>query len=207
MTQLPPLVVMGVSGCGKSTVGSLLGERLGIPFFDGDDFHPAENKAKMAGGVPLNDEDRAPSLAKIGTALASPAGEAASCIIACSALKRSYRHLLRSFAPNTVFIHLTGDAATISDRLSSREHEYMPGSLLASQLATLEPLGSDEPHIAVDIHEGPDSLVNRIMRQLVVDLPGKARTSLDRPLRCELPYPSARLRRRSPKRLPSGLWP
>jgi gluconokinase len=171
MSQLPPLVVMGVSGCGKTTVGSLLGERLGVPFFDGDDFHPTANKTKMAGGIPLNDDDRAPWLADIGTALASPAGEAASCIIACSALKRSYRDVLRNFAPSTVFIHLIGDAATISDRLSSRKHEYMPGSLLASQLATLEPLGSDEPHVAAEIHQDPASLVNRIVQQLV-DLPG-----------------------------------
>lgn len=167
MSHLPPLVVMGVSGCGKSTVGALLGERLGVPFFDGDDFHPAANKAKMAGGVPLNDDDRAPWLARIGAALASPEG-AGSCIIACSALKRSYRNLLRSFAPDTVFIHLTGDATTLSERLSSRKHEYMPGSLLASQLATLEPLGSDEAHIAVDILEHPAPLVDRIVRQLEV---------------------------------------
>lgn len=172
MNQLPPLVVMGVSGCGKSTIGSLLGERLGVPFFDGDDFHPAANKAKMAAGAPLDDDDRAPWLAKIGTALANPAGEASSCIIACSALKRSYRDLLRSFASDTVFIHLTGDAATISDRLSSREHEYMPASLLTSQLATLEPLEPNEPHIPVDIHDDPASLVDRIVRQLV-DLPGR----------------------------------
>ncbi|MFF1253214.1 gluconokinase [Pseudarthrobacter sp. NPDC058329] len=173
MTVLSPLVVMGVSGCGKSTVGSLLGQRLGVPFFDGDDFHPAANKAKMAGGVPLDDGDRAPWLAEIGAALAGPGGGAASCIIACSALKRSYRNLLRSFAPNVVFVHLAGDAATISDRLSSREHEYMPGSLLASQLATLEPLGPDEAHFAVDIHDDPASLVDRIVRQLAA-LEGRA---------------------------------
>jgi gluconokinase len=168
MSELPPLVVMGVSGCGKSTVGALLGERLGVPFFDGDDFHPATNKAKMAIGVPLDDEDRAPWLAEIGAALAGPAGGAASCVIACSALKRSYRDRLRSFAPDTLFVHLTGDATTISARLNSREHEYMPGSLLASQLATLEPLGSDEAHAAVDILEDPASLVDRIVRQLHV---------------------------------------
>jgi gluconokinase len=168
--KLPPLVVMGVSGCGKSTVGSLLGERLGVPFFDGDDFHPAANKAKMASGVPLNDEDRAPWLAEIGAALASPSGGVDSCIIACSALKRSYRDLLRSFAPNTVFIHLSGDERTISDRLGTREHEYMPGSLLSSQLATLEPLGTDEAHVAVHIHEDPALLVDRIVKELP-DLP------------------------------------
>jgi gluconokinase len=166
MSQFPPLVVMGVSGCGKSTVGALLGERLGVPFFDGDDFHPVANKAKMAGGVPLNDDDRGPWLAAIGAALAGSAGEADSCIIACSALKRSYRDLLRSFVPDVVFVHLAGGAATISDRLSNRKHEYMPGSLLASQLATLEPLGSDEFHVAVDIHAEPASLVDRIIHGL-----------------------------------------
>ena len=173
MIALPPLVVMGVSGCGKSTVGSLLGERLGVPFFDGDDFHPPANKAKMAGGVPLNDDDRAPWLAEIGAALANPAGGANSCIIACSALKRSYRDLLRSFAPDTVFIHLSGDAATISDRLSARKHEYMPGSLLASQLATLEPLESNETHILVDIHADPAAVAERIVTSLK-GLPAKA---------------------------------
>lgn len=162
----PPLVVMGVSGCGKSTVGSLLGERLGIPFFDGDDFHPPANKAKMASGVPLDDEDRAPWLAQIGAALATPAEETGSRIIACSALKLRYRDLLRSLAPDLVFIHLSGEAATISGRLSSRAHEYMPSSLLASQLATLEPLGPDEAHVVADIRDDPEALVDGIVRQL-----------------------------------------
>lgn len=153
--RLPPLVVMGVSGCGKSTVGSLLGERLGVPFFDGDDFHPPTNKAKMASGTPLDDTDRAPWLAEIGAALATPDEETGSRIIACSALKRRYRDVLRSFAPDLVFVHLSGDASTISGRLSSRAHEYMPGSLLASQLAALEPLGPEEAHISVDILGDP----------------------------------------------------
>lgn len=155
-------MVMGVSGCGKSTVGALLGKRLGTTFYDGDDFHPAANKAKMAGGIPLDDDDRMPWLAEIGAALAGSAGREGSCIVACSALKRSYRDLLRSFAPDTVFIHLSGDEATISDRLGSRDHEYMPATLLASQLATLEPLRPDEAHVAVDIHEDPATLVERI---------------------------------------------
>jgi gluconokinase len=166
ITNLPPLVVMGVSGCGKSTIGALLGDRLGVPFFDGDDFHPLANKAKMAAGIPLDDDDRAPWLAEIGAALATPADGAGSRIIACSALKRSYRDLLRSFAPDLVFVHLSGEAATISGRLSSRAHEYMPSSLLASQLATLEPLGPDEAHIAVDIAGDPASLVDAIVRDL-----------------------------------------
>lgn len=170
ISNLPPLVVMGVSGCGKSTVGALLGERLGVPFFDGDDFHPPANKAKMAGGTPLDDNDRAPWLAEIGAALATD--EAGSRIIACSALKRRYRDVLRSFAPDLVFIHLSGEAATISGRLSGRAHEYMPSSLLASQLATLEPLGADEAHIVADILDDPASLVDGIVRQLEVRKPG-----------------------------------
>jgi gluconokinase len=168
ITNLPPLVVMGVSGCGKSTIGSLLGERLGVRFFDGDDFHPPANKAKMARGTPLDDNDRAPWLAEIGAALATPADGTGSRIIACSALKRRYRDLLRGFAPDLVFIHLSGEAATISGRLSSRAHEYMPSSLLASQLATLEPLASDEAHIVADILDDPASLVDGIIRQLEV---------------------------------------
>ena len=170
ITNLPPLVVMGVSGCGKSTIGALLGERLGVPFFDGDDFHPAANKAKMAAGIPVDDADREPWLAEIGAALAAPgdgtAHGAGSRIIACSALKRSYRDLLRSFAPDVVFVHLSGEAATISGRLSSRAHEYMPSSLLASQLATLEPLAADEVHVVADILDDPASLVDGIARQL-----------------------------------------
>jgi len=170
--NLPPLVVMGVSGCGKSTVGSMLAERLGILFLDGDDFHPPANKAKMASGTPLDDNDRVPWLAEIGAALATPGDGAGSRIIACSALKRQYRDVLRSFAPDVVFIHLSGEAATISGRLSGRVHEYMPSGLLASQLATLEPLGADEAHLVADVRDDPASLVDGIIRQLEVLSPG-----------------------------------
>ncbi|UVJ40267.1 gluconokinase [Arthrobacter sp. CJ23] len=161
--KLPPLVVMGVSGCGKSTIGGMLGERLGIPFADGDDYHPTANKAKMANGIPLEDEDRLPWLAEIGRALAD-----GSAIIACSALKRRYRDLLRSYAPGLVFVYLSGDPAVLSERINGRSHEYMPSSLLQSQLATLEAPESDEAFIAVDISAEPDVIVD----QLVVRLAG-----------------------------------
>jgi carbohydrate kinase (thermoresistant glucokinase family) len=164
--KLPPLVVMGVCGCGKSTVGALLGERLGIPFSDGDDYHPLANKMKMAQGTPLDDEDRWPWLAEIGAALADTSDGAESRIIACSALKRRYRDLLRNHAPDVVFIHLSGDPATLSARLAGREHEYMPSTLLQSQLATLEAPGTDEAHLVLDIGEDPDSLVDQVLAHL-----------------------------------------
>lgn len=137
-----------------------------MPFFDGDDFHPSANKVKMASGTSLNDDDRAPWLAEIGATLAEPPGRTDTCIIACFALKRSYRDLLRNFAPNTVFYHLSGDVTTISEQVSNRKHEYMPGSLLASQMATLEPLGSDEAHVLVDIQQDPESMIRRIEKAL-----------------------------------------
>lgn len=164
----PPLVVMGVSGCGKSTVGALLGERLGVPFLDGDDFHPAANKAKMAAGIPLTDGDRTPWLDRIGQVLAGnhDGGTTVPPIVACSALKRSYRDQLRSHAPEVVFVHLTGDPATIAARLDARAHEFMPGSLLDSQLATLETPGPDEAHVTGDIALPPAGMVEGIVGQL-----------------------------------------
>lgn len=160
---------MGVCGCGKSTIGALLGERLGIPFSDGDAYHPLANKMKMAKGTALDDDDRWPWLAEIGAALAHNPDGAPARIIACSALKRRYRDLLRSYAPGVVFIHLSGDPATLSARLASREHEYMPGTLLQSQLATLEAPGADEAHMVLDIGEDPDSLVDQIIVRLNAD--------------------------------------
>ena len=167
---MPPLVVMGVSGCGKSTVGALLAERLGMPFLDGDDFHPAANKEKMAAGVPLTDDDRAPWLARIGQLLAGDVdgGTTVPPVVACSALKRSYRDLLRSSAPEVVFIHLSGSAATIAARMDARAHEFMPRTLLESQLATLEGLGPDEAHALVDISLEPGALVETVVRELEV---------------------------------------
>ncbi|WP_281450470.1 gluconokinase [Paenarthrobacter nitroguajacolicus] len=157
---------MGVSGCGKSTVGSMLGERLAARFKDGDDLHPEANKAKMSAGIPLDDEDRKPWLEEIGRALRRSQDAGAPLIIACSALKRSYRDLLRHHAPDVVFIHLSGDRQTLLSRMNARENHFMPSSLLDSQLSTLEPLGVDEKHMLVDIRLAPDPLVEGICSRL-----------------------------------------
>lgn len=168
--HLPPLVVMGVSGCGKSTVGTLLGQRLGMPFFDGDDFHPVVNKQKMAAGVALTDADREPWLARLGELLAGKddGGTSVPPIVACSALKRRYRDLLRSYAPDVVFIHLIGTAATIGARMDARSHEFMPRALLDSQFAALEDLEADEAHVLGDITQPLDILVELLSANLGV---------------------------------------
>ncbi|MFJ4029694.1 gluconokinase [Paenarthrobacter sp. NPDC089989] len=164
----PPMVVMGVSGCGKSTVGSLLGERLGMVFQDGDHLHPAANKTKMGAGIPLDDADRKPWLEEIGRVLRDSSDAGTPMIIACSALKRSYRDLLRQHAPGVVFVHLNGDRATLLARMNARDHEFMPSSLLDSQLSTLEPLEHDEQHVLADITLAPSALVDAICDRLSV---------------------------------------
>ncbi|MDJ0456932.1 gluconokinase [Arthrobacter sp. NQ7] len=187
--QLPPLVVMGVSGCGKSTVGALLGQRLGKPFFDGDDFHPAANKEKMAAGIPLTDADREPWLGRLGELLArkEAGGGGVPPIVACSALKRRYRDLLRNYAPDVVFIHLVGTPDTIGARMDARCHEFMPRTLLDSQFAALEELEGDEAHVIGDITQPLDVLVKSLELKLKsadavtvgpkAPLPGAAQTA------------------------------
>lgn len=156
---IPPMVIMGVSGAGKSTIGTLLGQRLGISFIDGDDLHPVANKEKMRAGTPLDDDDRRPWLQVIGRTLGSYQREGGSVIIACSALKRCYRDLLREHAPEVVFVHLEGSADTLSARMAARNHEFMPANLLASQLEALEPLEADEAHVLLDVRQSPSELV------------------------------------------------
>ncbi|MET4591834.1 gluconokinase [Arthrobacter sp. 754] len=157
---LPPMVIMGVSGSGKSTVGELLGQRLGVPFIDGDDLHPAANKAKMRTGTPLNDEDRRPWLQEIGRTLAAHQLDGEAVIVACSALKRRYRDLLREHAPDVLFLHLQGAAHTLAARMAARNHEFMPAALLASQLAALEPLEADERQVLLDVLRSPAELAD-----------------------------------------------
>jgi carbohydrate kinase (thermoresistant glucokinase family) len=157
----PSIIVMGVSGSGKSTVGALLATRLGLPFIDGDDLHPQANKQKMAAGIPLDDADRAPWLDTIAAALAR-----APVVVACSALKRRYRDRLRAKAPRVQFIYLAGSPELLAQRLSTRSHEFMPPGLLASQLATLEPPGSNENAFTINIQLSPEAIVDCAVRSL-----------------------------------------
>jgi len=150
------IVVMGVSGSGKSTVGGALARRLDVPFQDGDDLHPPANVAKMSAGHPLDDADRWPWLDAVGDWLAA---HEQGGVIACSALKRVYRDRLRSHLPSAFFLMLHADERVLAARLAARRGHFMPGSLLESQLATLEPLGADENGATVDVSGPVDQTV------------------------------------------------
>lgn len=155
-----PVVVMGVSGTGKSTVGVALADALGLPFADSDDLHPAANVAKMAAGIPLTDADRAPWLDLVAARLETPV------VVACSALKRAYRDRLRAAAPDLALVFLHGSAQLLAARLAGREGHFMPAALLESQLATLEEPTPDERAIAVDVALAPDEIVELVVRRL-----------------------------------------
>ncbi|TLM83558.1 gluconokinase [Pseudarthrobacter sp. NamE2] len=164
-TEAKPLVVvMGVCGCGKSTVGESLARQFSIPFLDGDSLHPAHNVAKMASGTPLTDEDRWPWLATVGGRLAE-AGEG-GLVLACSALRRSYRDAIRTQAPDTLFLHLHGSKELLEQRLAYRAGHFMPAGLLVSQLATLEPLEADEAGVTLDIAAPVEEVTARALRAL-----------------------------------------
>ena len=155
MTRHPPLlVVTGVSGSGKTTVGTALAARLRVPFADADDFHPPGNVAKMSAGTPLDDTDRAPWLRAIGAWLAGHPGGG---VVACSALKRRYRDVLR--APGVGFLQLTGDIEVVRRRVAARPGHFMPAALVDSQFADLEPLAPDEHGITLDLDQDVDRLV------------------------------------------------
>lgn len=159
----PLVVVMGVSGSGKSTVGAALAQRLHVPFADADDFHPPANIAKMSAGTPLDDDDRAPWLDALGTWLAEHG--ATGGVMSCSALKRAYRDRLAAHAPGLTFLHLHGTPEVIGRRQASRPGHFMPASLLRSQFDTLEPLEDDEPGTTLDVDRSVDDLVAAYVAQ------------------------------------------
>lgn len=165
-TTTQPLIVMGVQGCGKSTIGIALASAFGYEFRDGDDLHSDEAKAKMAAGIPLNDQDREPWLDRIGATIAQSTAGGTTLVVACSALKRTYRDALRAHSPELVFVHLDGTQELIAGRINARNHEFMPASLLDSQFATLERLGQDERGIVVNVADAPEQIVAEVAQQL-----------------------------------------
>ena len=159
-----PIVVMGVSGAGKTAVGAALAARLGAAFKDADDLHPLPNVEKMTAGVPLTDEDRWPWLRLLGAELAAehPQG----IVVACSALKRAYRDAIRAAAPSTRFVLLKVDTSVLKERLVQRPGHFMPVSLLTSQLETLEALETAEAGMTVTSEGGIEALTDQILANL-----------------------------------------
>lgn len=168
MTTISPivLVLMGVSGCGKSTIGAELSRRLGWPFRDADTFHPPANIAKMSQAVPLTDEDRWPWLDAIAAWIDDRLAEGQPGIVSCSALKRVYRRRLIGGRKRIALVHLEGDKATIAERLAKRSDHFMPATLLDSQIAALEPPGAGEAALVVRIAEPPESIAGCIIEGL-----------------------------------------
>jgi len=161
------VVVMGVSGSGKTTVAELLAKQLGWPFMEGDRLHPPANVEKMRQGIPLNDVDRAPWLDRIGEELKRWAAEGKSGVMTCSALKRAYLDRIRSARPDVRFVYLKGSEALIEARVAARHHEYMPASLLRSQFDTLEEPTPDEPGvITVDAGGSAEQEVAAVIAKL-----------------------------------------
>lgn len=158
------VVVMGVSGSGKTTVGKLLAETLGLEFADADQFHSKANIAKMAAGVPLTDDDRWPWLEGLGDWLADHRDSGA--VATCSALRRAYRDVLRRHAPGLWFLDLTGTPEVMAERIAHRGHHFMPVSLVGSQFDTLEPPGPDEQAIAVEVTRTPQEIVDAFLGSL-----------------------------------------
>jgi len=157
------VVLMGVSGTGKTTVGKVLARRLGWKFYDADDYHPAANVAKMHQGMPLTDEDRKPWLEILARLIDDARGRGENIVLACSALKHSYQEYLQHHHPDVKYVYLTGDAAVIRQRLAGRIGHFFDPSLLSSQLATLEP---PEDAVEVDIAPQPEDIAAEVQRRL-----------------------------------------
>lgn len=173
--QVKAIVVMGVSGCGKSTVGQALARRLGWRFADGDDFHPPANVEKMRAGIPLDDNDRAPWLARLNETMREAVARDEPLVLACSALRQRYRERLAEDLPQMRIVHLAGSIELIGERLAARNHSYMPPSLLTSQFATLEPPADA---LTLDVGQPVDELVDAIVSAFAFTQPR------ERPTRC-----------------------
>ena len=163
------VVVMGVSGSGKSTVGRMLAGRLGVPYAEGDDFHPPANVSKMAAGHPLTDDDRWPWLRALAEWIKERS--AAGGVVTCSALRHAYRDVLSAAADRVWFLHLAGERSVIAARIAARSGHFMPASLLDSQFAALEPLGPDEPGRTVDVGAAPEEIVAVALRAIAAHHP------------------------------------
>jgi carbohydrate kinase (thermoresistant glucokinase family) len=160
------IVVMGVAGSGKTSVGEELARRLGWPFVEGDAFHPEANRRKMAGGTPLTDEDRWPWLDAVAAEMRRLDEAGVSAVVACSALKRSYRARLEAGAREVAFVHLHGSREVLATRIRARKGHFMPPELLDSQVATLEPPGAGENAVTVDVAPPVAKIVDEIVRRL-----------------------------------------
>jgi carbohydrate kinase (thermoresistant glucokinase family) len=160
---VPRVVVMGVCGCGKTTVGEALAAALGLPYVEGDALHSPQNVARMSAGVPLTDADREDWLRAVAQQLAQARG---GVVVSCSALKRRYRDLLRGAAPDLRLVYLRGARELLAERLAARQGHYMPATLLQSQLDILEPPTPDENAIEVDVSGSPAQVLAEVQRQL-----------------------------------------
>ncbi|MBK4737738.1 gluconokinase [Noviherbaspirillum sp. DKR-6] len=157
---------MGVSGCGKSSIGQRLAERLGLPHIEGDAYHSSASVTKMSAGIPLTDDDRADWLLRLKSEIATRRDQGTGVVLSCSALKRRYRDVLRGGAPDLLFFHLAGSRDLIASRMAARANHYMPPSLLDSQFRDLEALASDEAGLLLDIAEDPQHIVDHIVQAL-----------------------------------------
>ncbi|MCW3478645.1 gluconokinase [Neisseriaceae bacterium JH1-16] len=162
----PNIVVMGVAGCGKSSLGQALSEALGATFIEGDSFHPPENIARMAAGIPLTDDDRAGWLTRLAERLADGRSHGECMVLACSALKRRYRDKLREGDPGLLFVHLSGTPQLIAERMAERSAHFMPQSLIESQFGDLEALQTDELAVVCDIQQSLETIRDRVAERL-----------------------------------------
>jgi gluconokinase len=154
---------MGVSGAGKTTIGVRLAAALRAQFLDADSLHSRDNLVTMAAGRPLSDAQRLPWLDAVGGELREARGSGRDLVVACSALKRRYRDVLRTYVPDTYFVFLDAEPALLATRVALRHHDFMPASLLESQLATLEPLETDEMGVREDVARSPEVIVEHVL--------------------------------------------